>query len=481
MLPIGITQGDVPKYQEPEALELEYVHFTIFNTQFVTKHREFLNSEYFSNPYLRKIQKVALDYFDKNGHTVGSRGALMSEMKTILSGDLEGDDGEILHSDSMLGKFNAVLANNSTNLEYLSGKLTRFGFQRKADLLALSVANMKYDTSEWEIKKGKYIKLISDFVTEQAGTGLAPAVSMNAKLANLPTELAAHYQKLGLGIPTGFTPLDQVIDSLGGGELWFWIAPPGVGKSNILINLAANARLQGKKVLVVSNELSQIDVLLRTGAVITGMAIQEVSKSHTSGEASSKFMSKYTEALNLQLVGDIDLITCSDYQYGPDEVDFYLTEARNKEEPYDMLIYDAFYRAKGIDPKDQWTGSGEVSKGLIKVLKKHGIGCHTADQVNRSRAVAAQAAGRLLGQQDMKGDSAKYEDATYVFTLNQTSEDRTQQKLVINVAKARKRGPTHPVELLYFRDTTMSIGGNNDLKEQMLGNLDDSILFDDFN
>jgi len=78
-------------------------------------------------------------------------------------------------------------------------------------------------------------------------------------------------------IRTGWDVIDDLMDGgLGKGELGVVMAPAGIGKSWLLINIGANAIKQGKTVIHYTLELNDTYVGQRYDSVITGIAAQNL-------------------------------------------------------------------------------------------------------------------------------------------------------------------------------------------------------------
>ena len=78
-------------------------------------------------------------------------------------------------------------------------------------------------------------------------------------------------------IRTGWDVIDDLMDGgLGKGELGVVMAPAGIGKSWLLINIGANAVKQGKTVVHYTLELNDTYVGQRYDSVITGIAAQNL-------------------------------------------------------------------------------------------------------------------------------------------------------------------------------------------------------------
>jgi len=78
-------------------------------------------------------------------------------------------------------------------------------------------------------------------------------------------------------IRTGWDVIDDLMDGgLGKGELGVVMAPAGIGKSWLLINIGANAVKQGKMVIHYTLELNDTYVGQRYDSVVTGIAAQNL-------------------------------------------------------------------------------------------------------------------------------------------------------------------------------------------------------------
>lgn len=91
-------------------------------------------------------------------------------------------------------------------------------------------------------------------------------------------------------VTTGWDVIDDLMDGgLAPGELGVVMAPAGIGKSWLLINIGANAVRQGKNVIHYTLELNQDYVGQRYDSVITGIGAQNLK--HHIGEIESKMES----------------------------------------------------------------------------------------------------------------------------------------------------------------------------------------------
>ncbi|MCK5307062.1 MAG: hypothetical protein KAJ73_00490 [Zetaproteobacteria bacterium] len=92
------------------------------------------------------------------------------------------------------------------------------------------------------------------------------------------------------GITTGYPLLDHETDGYQNGDLIFWVSRPGVGKTWMLLKAAHAAYMSGKKVLVVSMEMTLEQLSHRFFGYHTGIDPTYIRKGKLSHWAMKKYM-----------------------------------------------------------------------------------------------------------------------------------------------------------------------------------------------
>lgn len=87
--------------------------------------------------------------------------------------------------------------------------------------------------------------------------------TMDEMLGDYLNTLDARAEGQGLGIRTGFRDLDHMTQGMREGELWVCGARPKVGKSGFAANLALNVIQAGHRVLLVSVEMAETEIMER--------------------------------------------------------------------------------------------------------------------------------------------------------------------------------------------------------------------------
>jgi hypothetical protein len=82
------------------------------------------------------------------------------------------------------------------------------------------------------------------------------------------------------GISTGSEALDSIIHGLKPSDFIVLFARPGVGKTYIMLAMVMACLNQGKKVLFVNNEMDDLDIPMRLGAMIMGLNTDEMYAGH---------------------------------------------------------------------------------------------------------------------------------------------------------------------------------------------------------
>lgn len=104
-----------------------------------------------------------------------------------------------------------------------------------------------------------------------------------------------------IGIPTGIGKLDSVLGGLHSGDLVVVGARPKVGKTALLLTAALNAALAGRRVGVVSAEMSARELGLRLVAMLGGLSVSALRSGRLSDTAWRKAADATTRLRRLPL------------------------------------------------------------------------------------------------------------------------------------------------------------------------------------
>lgn len=92
----------------------------------------------------------------------------------------------------------------------------------------------------------------------------------------LETYEHAHWNPGLQGVPTGFPYLDEETSGYQNGDLIFWVARPGMGKTYFLLWQALTARSAGRSLLFVSMEMPALAIARRIVSLLSGIEVKYI-------------------------------------------------------------------------------------------------------------------------------------------------------------------------------------------------------------
>jgi replicative DNA helicase len=214
-------------------------------------------------------------------------------------------------------------------------------------------------------------------------------------------------------IATLIQSMDEVLrGGVGAGELHLLFAPKKKGKSIFLVNMAAAALQQGKKVAYITMELDTKYVEYRVHSRLTGIPDTELVANETKARA----------VLNRvkQLKGELDLRKYPTNALTPKKLQAYLDYLwQIKGFNVDLLLVD-YLDIMAVDNHygKRWEKQGPLSEALRGLADIYRIPIWTVTQAKQS------AEGKdVVEGTDMGGDSVKAHTADSVWSLMQTPEE----------------------------------------------------------
>lgn len=237
-------------------------------------------------------------------------------------------------------------------------------------------------------------------------------------------------------VKTSWAPIDTLLDGgLGKGELGFFVAPAGSGKSWLLARLGAEAMRQGKNVLHFTMELNQNYVGLRYDACFTGIAFQDVRKNidivknkikDIPGKLKIKYfpiktVSPYTLKMHIDKVQLIDGI----------KIDLVIVDYADILRPF-----------MSDRNSNSYTEAGNVYEELRAVAGELQIPIWSASQSNRSAHEED-----VIQAHNVADSYRKIMTGDFVVSLSRKMEDKLQSTGRLHVIKNRfgQDGMTFPI------------------------------------
>jgi replicative DNA helicase len=190
------------------------------------------------------------------------------------------------------------------------------------------------------------------------------------------SEVIAFYEKMKRGERGIITPWEAMNEMTLGwwpGDFVVFVARMGVGKTFLMLMLARQAWLEGKKVLFVGTEMPRSKLALRFYAIHLKLPYQDLRKGQLASpqEAALREGIKDLESSEgLDVVGD-------DFDASIAEI-----EAAVEEVKPDILFVDGLYLVQN-EGKDRHTRVSNTADDLKKLARRKGIPVVTSTQFNR--------------------------------------------------------------------------------------------------
>lgn len=198
------------------------------------------------------------------------------------------------------------------NAPQLSRRLKNLAVRRELILTVQDISTEAYRPHEDE---NQFLKSVADKVLKITNQTAAdgPVLVRDVKNDFVDYIEQLYKAKGGLsGLATGFLEFDNLTSGLKGGELIVLAARPGMGKTTLAMNMAANIAIkQQKHVLLYSLEMGRLELLLRMLCAEAQMNLADMKKGLVPREKVQQILStidKVTSApLSLEDSGTVDI------------------------------------------------------------------------------------------------------------------------------------------------------------------------------
>lgn len=161
----------------------------------------------------------------------------------------------------------------SGNVEYYAGIVARLGVCRRLIHVAGQIAAIAYEQAENALQLAEQLLFSIERKTNTSGFA-----SMSDVMYDFINDLTqVHENKVEyIGVPTGFTDLDDTLSGLQKTDLIILAGRPGMGKSAAGMGMVYNAARKGFKCAVFSLEMGKRQLALRLTAMHSGKDIQSI-------------------------------------------------------------------------------------------------------------------------------------------------------------------------------------------------------------
>jgi replicative DNA helicase len=385
---------------------------------FLHQVSDVLNPNYFESEATNWIVRTILNYWDayRNSPTI-----------EVLKVEIEKIDLDILKIEVKDKVKDAVKNFDATDLDYVKQQTLDFCKNQTLKKAILDSVDL--------LKTGEYDKIkykIDNAIRSGTDRNLGHIYSK---------EIDDRYSQYARSpLSTGWDLLDKLMDGgLGKGELGAVMAPAGIGKSWMLVSIAANAVKHGKTVIYYTMELNPYYVGQRFDAWFTGVPFQNLKDDSN------------RERLN-SIIGNIngELIV----KYYPTKsptvstISAHIEKCIMQEKKPDLIIVDyADLMRASSGVSDSESESNQIYVELRGLAGEYDIPVWTASQTNRGGLKED-----VIGGDNIASSYRKLAHSDFMMSLSRKIEDKVSGTGRIHIIKNRfgADGITFPSKINTF-------------------------------
>lgn len=245
--------------------------------------------------------------------------------------------------------------------------------------------------------------------------------------------------------PTGFIDLDHKLDGgLYAPDFMILAGRPGRGKTSLLLSIAKHAAELKKRTILFSLEMSNMQVVMRTISMQTGIPFGAMRRGRMDPEQWTKYNQAVEEFEILPLhLNDMPAIKINEMRQ-------VLRRIEAVDGKIDLVIVDYLQLQSGegdFGTREQEVGS--ISRGLKSIAKEFDIPVLAAAQLNRAIESRAE---RKPVLSDLRESGSLEQDTDIVAFIHQPDETNVN-KIELIIAKHRN-GPPGAVPLTFRPELT---------------------------
>lgn len=410
-----------------EYFQVRALALMVRDSGFVRDHFDVINPSYFDDPLDATICRVVLQYHLKYGR------APSAEEAVVLVGDYVARNRVSLDTHkSLVDKLTQSYTLDLLDIDFVKDKMIEFarfqslksGVLSCIDLLGKADADSMPRIADEMQRTLEKAARVGEVSTRNLGVNLVDV------LPNIRDFMLqdSRYDPTKV-VPTGWPTIDRSRrGGLGAGELGVIMGPTKRGKSIALVNLSAIGTLLGKVVYYYTYELHEADVILRHAIRLTGVPErlimaenpdpQYMERMRNLVQTEKKLFVKYEKpnSVGVSWIRSHLTRSCSLYDHRPG-----------------LIIVDYADKLLSKYTDSTYMAGGDVYTGLIGIANDFDCPVWTASQVGRGSW-----SNELIDMNSAADSVRKMTDADLVITLNQTREEKANQKMRLYVAGGRR-------------------------------------------
>jgi replicative DNA helicase len=350
---------------------------------------------------------------------------------------LEDVGGDSYITSLLTGRYNPLMAK-----EYAQN-IKDCSIRREMVLAASAIAKLAYDTENSEEVLDTGEQLIFQIRGDlNKGTSDGLVTDWANQYIEEMEWLMENEGEIG-GLPTGFADIDRILGGMQRSDVIVIGARPSMGKTALLMQIAINNIKAGKKVGVISLEMSGMQLINRIVSSETHIDSARLRQADLNADEWKKFYSKIGE------LSESRLFICDNAMMSSGDIK---AQARRWQSRYglDLLLIDYFQLIKEKKSNSRVEEISIIGKGLKQLARELDIPVVVASQLNRA---VEQRGNKRPTLPDLRDSGTIEEDADLVAFIyrDEYYNHETSDKpgiAEINIAKNRN-GPVAQVELYW--------------------------------
>lgn len=402
--------------------------------------RQFLSYSFLQSEAEKELWKFVTGRYGKTGRipTIGqiqqkfSNGKKLDEAVLELLEEIsdveveDGDDEGILDSFEKFIKQMMFLESNDAMADAYNK-----GDKEKAYSILMKTSE---DISNFSIRGQAFETVFGDFKKRQA------------------QRRSSDYNSV-FKIPTGIDELDYRLGGQNGGpetgECVLWLGDSGVGKSQLLTFIGITASRLGFRVAHFQLEGTKAQCMNRYDAAWTGTLYADMKIGNISS-VKEKALNRVVSKLSKN-----DIIVSSEETFNSKTMPMIRKELKEMEKTHgkiDVIIIDYLELAEPGDgqkygPKDERFRQAKLAKQCKMLAMEFNAVVHTATQASSIENEERNDPEFVLTRTNLSEDKGKIRPFDIFVTLNQTSDERSEETMRLNTDKLREYANGAPIHI----------------------------------
>lgn len=422
-------------------LDLDYyekviVYHCIFDENYLGSVIDYIKEDLFSDKDIKPIIGIIKDFYLKRNEV-----PTVTEIKTYL------DDVKLKESfKNVLHKIDGFKRSDFNRDELIES--TETFLKQKSVFNALLEAAENHDSGKMDPAD-----LLSK-MESAVGINLSPSLGLDLleNVDHFIEELSKNENK----ISTGWKWLDNKISGgfiESGKSLYIFIGETNVGKSIFLGNVAANVAMQGKTVLVVSLEMSEIMYGMRFASKLTQIPMFELKTDFNNLKSQLEDIKSKNQKSKI-LIKEFPPSTISPFQIAA-----YLKKLKQKGIKIDCLVLDYLNLMHSPKGETMYERIKYLSEQLRAVSYTYKVPIISASQIQRNSFSKESPSLESISEGISLANTADC-----IFNIWQTEEDKENGYINMGIIKNRF-GPNFGSTVLKIDYTTLTLEEEDILNE----------------